>query len=127
MFTSIKRLLIAGTVILAVGVPSAASAFVQDAPGGSSTSGQARPSIAQLPTAPQVRRLDQLQATVAQRFASEGGWPGVSAVQSIGPSSQAGFQWGDAGIGAAAVLALVGVGAGATVVIRRRARQPLAS
>jgi hypothetical protein len=96
MFKSIKRLLITATLILAVSAPSAAYAMVQAAPGGSSTSGQAQPSI--ISSAP--------RATV---------------------SSSQGFQWGDAGIGAAGVLGLVGVGSGAALVIRRRVRQPVAS
>jgi hypothetical protein len=44
-----------------------------------------------------------------------------------GHPSQDGFQWGDAGIGAAGVLALLGIGAGEAFVIRRRARHPLTS
>lgn len=71
---------------------------------------------------------------MAQRFASEGGWPSTasrasvaSAIHPAGPSAQAGFQWGDAGIGGAGVLVLGAIGAGATVVIRRRVREPLAN
>lgn len=133
MFKSVKRLLIAATAILALSAPTVACAYIRADPGGSSTSAQAQPSVAQLRTAAQLRRLDVLQANVAQRFASEGGWrspspaAAASAVHPAGPSAQAGFQWGDAGIGAAGVLALVGVGAGATVVIRRRLREPLAN
>ena len=136
MFKSIKRLLIAATAILAVSAPSAAYARPVEygPPAGSSTSAPAQPSVAQLRTAAQLRRLDVLQATVARRFASEGGWPSTasrasaaSAVHPAGPSAQAGFQWGDASIGGAGVLVLVAVGAGAVVVIRRRVHQPLAS
>jgi hypothetical protein len=130
MFKSTKRLLTAATVILAVGTPSAAYAkFVEyGPPAGDQTRGQAQPLIAQPPTAAQLHKLDQLQASEERRFASEGGLPtAASTVHPTGPSSQAGFQWGDAGIGAAGVLALVGVGAGATLVIRRRAHQPVAS
>ena len=132
MFKSIKRLLVAVTAILALTAPSAAYArfFEYGSPAGSSTSAPAQPSVA----AAKLRRLDQLQATVAQRFASEGGWPSTasrasaaSAVHPTGPSSQAGFEWGDAGIGAAGVLALIGIGAGATLVIRRRVREQLSS
>jgi hypothetical protein len=126
MFKSIKRLLAAATLILAVSTPPAAYArfFEYGPPAGSQTSGQANPSIG----AAKLSQLDQLQASVAPRFASEGGSPSAaSTVHPTGPSSQDGFQWGDAGIGAAGVLALVGVGAGATLVIRRRTHQPLAS
>lgn len=131
---SIKRLLIAVTAILALSAPSAAYAYIRVDSGGSSTSTQAQPSVAQLRTAAQLRRLDVLQATVAQRFASEGGWPSTasrasaaSAVHRAEPSAQAGFQWGDASIGGAGVLVLVAIGAGATVVVRRRVREPLAN
>jgi hypothetical protein len=136
VFKSIKRLLIAVTAILSLSAPSAAYArfFEYGPPAGSSTSAPAQPSVAQRRTTAQLRRLDALQATVAQRFASEGGWPSAasrasaaSAVHPAGPSAQAGFQWGDASIGGAGVLVLVAIGAGATVVIRRRVREPLAS
>ena len=130
MFKSTKRLLTAATVIFAVSAPSVASArFVEyGPPAGTSTSGQAQPSIAQLPTAAQLRRLDQLQASEEQRFRSERGLPtAASRSHRTGPSSQDGFQWGDAAIGAAVALALVGIGAGTTLVIRRRVHPPLAS
>jgi hypothetical protein len=125
MFKSIKRLLIAATAVVAVSGPSAAYAMVQVAPGGPATSSHAQPTVApRLPVA-QLRRLD---AGAQQRFVSEAGWPTrASAINSTGPSSQAGFQWGDAGIGVAGVLALVGFSAGMTLVIRRRVHQPLAS
>jgi hypothetical protein len=38
-----------------------------------------------------------------------------------------GFDWGDAGIGAAAMLSVLGVGAGAAVAGRRVRRQPAAT
>jgi hypothetical protein len=129
MFKSIKRVLIAAVTIVAVSAPSVAYArfFEYGPPAGSSTSGQVQPAIARL-TAAKLRQLDQFQASVAQRFASEGGSPtGASTVRATGSSSRAGFQWGDAGIGAAGVLALLCVGAGATLVIRRRVQQPVAS
>ena len=126
MFKSIKRLMIAATAVLALSWPTAAYAFVQVTDGGQATSVQPRPSIVQGRTAAEQQRLDQLQASGQRRFASEGGWPtGASAVHSTGPSSQAAFRWGDAGIGAAGVLALIGIGAGATLVIRRRVHQPI--
>ncbi|HYH58454.1 MAG TPA: hypothetical protein VD790_04460 [Thermoleophilaceae bacterium] len=37
-----------------------------------------------------------------------------------GDASHGGFDWGDAGIGAAAMLGLTGIGAGALIVGRRR-------
>jgi hypothetical protein len=42
-------------------------------------------------------------------------------------ASSESFQWGDAGVGAAGVLALVGLGSGAVLAIRRRPRHRLAS
>ena len=38
-------------------------------------------------------------------------------------SAQAGFQWGDAGVGAAGAAALLGAGAAASVAVRRRRTQ----
>lgn len=111
MFTSIKRVLIATTMILAITVPSAAYArFDLGPPAGSSTANHAQP------------------AGVVHRPASGGGSStGAPEVHRTAPSAQSGFQWLDAGIGAAGVLGLVAAGAGATLVIRRRVRQPLTS
>ncbi|MFZ0381761.1 MAG: hypothetical protein WCD11_11300 [Solirubrobacteraceae bacterium] len=134
MFKSAKRLLVAATVVIAASAPSVAYArfFEYGPPAGSAPNGQMRPAIAQLRTAAQQRRLDELQASVKTWFASEGGWPSTasaasatSSVHPSGPSSQARFHWGDAGIGAAGVLALVGIATGATVTIRRRVRETL--
>ncbi len=57
--------------------------------------------------------------------------PPVSAsglsVQPSGTSVQSGFQWGDAGVGAAGTIVLLGAGAAASgVVHRRRARRAIA-
>jgi hypothetical protein len=42
-------------------------------------------------------------------------------------TSQGGFQWGDAGIGAASMIVLLGAGAGAVGVVRnRRVNRPVA-
>jgi len=94
MFKSIKRLLIAATMIVAMSAPSAAYAFIRVTGGGPATSGQGQPSI-------------------------------VSSVPRATPSASQGFQWGDAGVGAGVILALVGVGVGATLVIRRRVDHPI--
>jgi hypothetical protein len=73
-------------------------------------------------------------ATALARFnLNPGPGPVASAVQSplsqlpSTTSSAQGFQWGDAGIGAAGVLILVGLGSGAVVMRRRRPRHTLAS
>jgi hypothetical protein len=44
----------------------------------------------------------------------------VSAVPQTAPSASSGFQWDDAGIGAAGAVVLLGVGAGAATTVRRR-------
>jgi uncharacterized membrane protein len=50
----------------------------------------------------------------------------VSSVPHAAASASQGFQWGDAGVGAGVILALLGVGVGGTLVIRRRVHQPVA-
>lgn len=94
MFKSIKRLLIAATMIVTMSAPSAAYAFVRVTGGGPATGGQGQPSI-------------------------------VASVPRAAASASQGFQWGDAGVGAGAILALVAVGAGGTLVIRRRVHNPV--
>jgi hypothetical protein len=123
MFKSIKRLLIAATAILAISAPSAAYAFVRPAAAGSptgSTPAVARADVIALKPQAQAafHRLDA-QATRQRSIAS-------AVPRAAAPASE-GFQWGDAGIGAAGVLALVGVGSGGLMMIRRRVHQPLAS
>jgi hypothetical protein len=89
VFKSIKRLLIAGTAILALSAPSAAFAYVRVLSAGDSTSG--RPPALIVPTA----------------------------------TSPQGFQWSDAGIGAAGMVVLLGAGAGVATVMRRRTHRPV--
>lgn len=50
----------------------------------------------------------------------------VPSVQRTTASSPQGFQWDDAGIGAAGVLVLLGLGSGATIARRHRVHTPLA-
>ena len=65
--------------------------------------------------------------TFDQRFASEGGGPSVAPAVRSAATSQGGFQWGDAGIGAAGMIVLLGAGAGTAGVMRnRRAHRPVA-
>jgi hypothetical protein len=47
--------------------------------------------------------------------------PAATPAQPIATTSVPGFKWDDAGFGAAATLVLVAIGAGATLVVRRRA------
>lgn len=87
----IKRSLAAGAAIAAVGFPSAAQATFIDVGGGSS---------GPVPVAP----------------------PAPARVASAQPVTASGssFEWGDAGIGAAATIVLVAAGAGTVGVMRRR-------
>jgi hypothetical protein len=96
MLKSIKRLLIVATVILAVSAPSVAYARFFEYGSPAGTSTDGQPQPL-----------------------------GVSSVPRVTASSSQGFQWGDAGIGAAGALVLVGAGAG--VARRRRTQQAVLS
>ena len=98
MLTLIKRALATAIVMAAVALPTAAYAQVNENPVSSAPVPVEPPYTSATPDA------DQPAAT-----------------------SSSGFAWGDAGIGAAGLLVLIGVGAGAAVVVRRRAHRPLAS
>ena len=69
-----------------------------------------------LPAAAQAR-LDLNPPTPASNAPAQP--VSVASVQQPG-SGQSGFQWGDAGIGAAGTIALLGAGAAASVGVRRR-------
>jgi hypothetical protein len=97
MFQPIKRILTAATVMLAVSAPSAAYARFVQDP----------------PVPPAVS--GQVQSAI------------VAFGQHATASSPEGFQWDDAGIGAAGMLVLAGVGSGAVVARRRRVHNPLAN
>jgi hypothetical protein len=86
----IKRLLTGGLVIAAAGFPSAAQARLNLDP----PPGAVASSTAPVVSRPSVHRSE--------------------------PSAQSGFQWGDAGIGAAGTVALLGAGVAASGVARRR-------
>lgn len=111
--TLITRSLAAGVAIGAASFPAAAQARFELNPPVANQPAQAV-------SAPAVQqRLDHLQTSVQQRFAAEGGWPSTgSSVPSTAASE--GFQWGDAGIGAAGTVVLLGAGAGAAAAMRRR-------
>lgn len=97
----LRRSLIGGLAIAAACFPSAAQAA---------------------PTPTQQQQIDQLTENVSALFASEGGWHlDGPLTPRAAVSVQGGFQWGDAGIGAAGASVLL-VGAGATVGIARRRR-----
>ena len=77
---------------------------------------------AQLQTYPPA--IAKYQQALAESSAPGASQPAgaVSAPAVQQPSAQAAFDWGDAGIGAASVLVLIGVGSGAAVALRPRRR-----
>ena len=111
---SIKRWLASCLVIAGASFPSAAQAMVIG--GGGSVP------VPPPATGPVVQqKLGQLQRNVQQRFAAEGGWHLSAPSTPVAATSSGGFQWGDAGIGAAGATVLLGAGAlGATLARRRR-------
>jgi hypothetical protein len=83
----------------------------------------AAPSAAALPTdsGPQAARAAAASATDATggyEFATAPA-PPPAAPRIVEVHTSSGFDWGDAGLGAAAMLSALGVGAGAVVVARR--------
>lgn len=119
----IRRSLVAGLAIGAASLPAAAQARpIEDPAAPVASSAVSSPSVQQ--------QLARLHADVQQRFAAEGGWPSAAssvrpAASSVGSAAmlQGGFRWGDAGIGAAGMLVLLGTGAGAAGAMRRRRAQ----
>src|ERR1700690_3980719 len=74
-------------------------------------------------------------AAFATMFAADGGGSAsgparavvIAPVSRTTASSSQGFQWGDAGVGAASIVVLLGVGVGAASVLRqRRVHRPVA-
>ena len=116
----IKRSLVAGLAIGAASLPSVAQAGpIEDT---------VAPVVSPvLSTASVEQQLARLHADVQQWFASEGGWPSAASSVRSAATSPGGFRWGDAGIGAAGMIVLLGAGAGAVGVMRnRRAHRPVA-
>ena len=111
----IRRSLVASLAIGAAGLPAAAQARVE--PPDSPYWAVAVP--APVVGGSSVKQEDQLQSTVRKRFAAEGGWPSASSVSSTA-TSQGDFDWGDAGIGAAGAIVLLGGAAAGTGMSRRR-------
>jgi hypothetical protein len=108
-----SRTISAIAAIAAMSSPAAASAmYAEDGP-----------VVQQVPVAApspqQQQQLDQLQRNVSRQFASQGGWHLGSSARAAASSSQ-GFQWDDAGIGAAGAVVLLGAGAVASGAVRRR-------
>jgi hypothetical protein len=97
MFKLTKRIATGVTVVLAASAPSAA---------------EARFNLNPPATAPVVSSQTIQNAAPAS-------------ARSASASSSQGFQWDDAGIGAAGALMLVSVGSGTMLVRRRRTHHPL--
>ena len=98
MFKHVKRSAAAAIVVLAAGAPTAAYARFNLDPG----------------TAPVVS-----SQTIQH--------PAPPPTAQAPASSSQGFQWDDAGIGAAGALVLVSVGSGTVLARRRRTHHPLTS
>jgi hypothetical protein len=94
-----KRIAIAAAVTLAVSAPSAAYARLNLNP----------PATGPAVSSQTVHNTAQLSAGKASASSSQG------------------FQWDDAGVGAAGVLMLVSLGSGTMLVRRRRTHHPLTS
>jgi hypothetical protein len=134
MFTLTKRTLSAAAVIAALTAPSTAAARpIPDPPyaatGQAGTQHAVRSGPAVWPDRAQQTRAQSHQQAVTKPFGPTGGLAGpavrahaadVNSVRPISVSSQGGFQWDDAGIGAAGILALLGLGAGSVTAITRR-------
>jgi hypothetical protein len=125
-----KSKLTAGLLIAAAAFPAGANA-VHD--GGSSyqdlRSPDARDAGRQSEGYQDLRSPDARDAGVASRQAPTQS-PPAAVVERVATASD-GFDWGDAGIGAAGMLGLIGLGTGAAVVLgsqrRRSGRSALAS
>lgn len=109
----IKRWLAGCLVIVGASFPSAAQAIVVGAGGGGSVAPPVTGSPAQL-------QLAQLQRTVQQRFAAEGGWHLTGPSSPTTATSSGSFPWDDAGIGVTGAIVLLGAGAYGVTLARRR-------
>jgi hypothetical protein len=116
MFKLTKRTLIVAAAVAAMGAPSSAYAMFISGKGGMA------PAPAASVSAP--ARGGETSGTRGSLADPRARMLGAAR---HGVSSPNGFQWGDAGIGAAAVLVLISLGYSAAVVIRRRVHQPVAS
>lgn len=114
MFTLTRRTLTVVAVIAAASAPSSAIARVD-----------------YTPTQPQQSQLKSYQQAVARSVGPTDGSlagparpSGGRSVRATGASPQEGFQWYDAGLGAAGMLVLLGTGGSSALLIsRRRAHQ----
>ena len=146
--TYLKRSLTAAVMAAAVAYPAGAQAAHIVQPELSTAHSASVPSVG--PGLAVTHQLNQLQGSTRQRLvtasgspsassslpsnfrtdASSGGYTSVatSAPSVSLPSAGSGFQWGDAGIGAAGALVLMGAsGLGAVAMRRRRPERTFAS
>jgi hypothetical protein len=145
--TYLKRSLTAAVMAAAVAYPAGAQAAHIVQPTLPTPHSASVPSVA--PGLAALHQLDPLQANVRQQLATESGSPSASSslpsnfrtdassggytsvatsTPSVSlPSAGSGFQWGDAGVGAAVAVVLLGAAAVGTGLIRRRPQRPLAS
>ena len=122
MFKLTRYTVIIAAVVAAVGVPSSADAgFIT---GGGGLRAAPAASVSANPTPP-AGRPPRGGNTSGTRDSLSGPAAEARSGARHGISSSSGFQWGDAGIGAAVVLVLIGVGSAAMLVIRRRVHHPL--
>jgi hypothetical protein len=114
---TLKRSIAAGAVIAAAGLPAAAQAQYV---GVGEVSVPVSPPVAV--SHPSVTASHISQAALGHRNA---GLTGSSLAAPVAPSAtqpRSSFDWGDAGIGAASMVVLMGLGAGATAMARSRQR-----
>jgi hypothetical protein len=103
MFQVTKKMLAAMLVVAAIAAPAASARPID-------------------PVQPSVTAHVKVSREVPSQISST-----VPAVQTVESSSD-GFNWGDAGIGAAAMFTLLGLGTGSLLVARRaRERRPAAT
>ena len=121
MFKLSKHTLVAATVIAAASAPASASAMLI---GGEGPEVAAAPPVYVNETPFQQTQLAAIQRAVTKQFGNTSGGlagPVAKTSGSTGQAATSGFQWDDAGIGAAGMLGLLGA-AGATTVLARRRR-----
>jgi hypothetical protein len=82
----------------------------------------AAPSASAAPIEEHLPSAVNVPAVVNAGLGPSGGSDGSRAVVGQTPPST-GFDWGDAGVGAAGMLALIGLGAGAVAITRRSERR----
>jgi hypothetical protein len=118
--TYLKRSITAAVMAAAIAYPAAAQAAHILQPEVPIAQSASVPSVG--PGLAVVHQLNQLQGNVRERLVSEDGSATVprTAPTAALPSAGSGFQWDDAGIGAAGAVVLMGAAAVGTGLSRRR-------